>query len=174
MPTATTNRVTNTRTSEAEVFIVAPSTVSYRRKNACAQRRHGAKQDDIDREIEQRPMPDEAIDAEPIKQPLDGELQQEGYAGKDDESREIDAVDVEFAGHETILIALSPESSRLDKARHQGRASGASRQSRRRRHGWPTRNRGSHRSLHRSRRANRARAGQHGRGRVHENARRGV
>src|ERR1700729_1779368 len=151
MPTATTNRVTNTRTSEAEVFIAAPSTCSYRRKNACAQRRHDAKQDDIDREIEQRPMPDEAINARSIEQPLDAKLQQEGDAGKYNESREIDAVDIEFAGHGMILIALSPESLRLHKARRQGKASAASRQSRRHRHGSRSRKRGSRRSRHRSR-----------------------
>ena len=50
-------------------------------------------------EVEQRPMPDEAIEAQSIQRTLDRKLQQESHDAEYREQRNIDAIDIELADH---------------------------------------------------------------------------
>jgi len=72
------------------------------RQDACARRGDNAKQNDVDREIKQRAMPDQTIETAGIQEPLDHDLKQKGDRGKDRESRKVHAIDIELANHDTL------------------------------------------------------------------------
>ena len=71
-------------------------------KNGHGGRRHHAKQNHIDRQIEQCTMPDETIDAAGIQEPLDHKLEHKSNCGKNRKSRKIHAIDIELANHRML------------------------------------------------------------------------
>src|SRR5262249_25958279 len=104
-----------------------------------------ANQNDIDREIKQRGMPDQTIETIGIQEPLDHDLKQKGDCRKDSESRKVHAVDIEFANHDSapimqgwrlrsVRVALHQPAlvASADTAVHQDRESAGGQQSRRR------------------------------------------
>ena len=80
------------------------------RQDARARRRDNAKQNDVDREIKQRAMPDPTIEADGTQEPVDHEdLKQKSDGGKDRERRKVHALDIELANHDTLsTLAASP------------------------------------------------------------------
>src|SRR5262249_44054304 len=104
------------------------STTLCQRQDACARRRDDAEQNDVDREIKQRAMPDPAIEAKGTQEPVDHDLKQKGDGGKDRERRKVHTIDIELANHDTLLTptaSLAPTCGASACAACFGRYSGA-------------------------------------------------
>src|SRR5215467_10987535 len=108
MATPTATSVTSIRLAEAKnPFIIAFSgnsrtAASYERQNARGRRCHKAEQNDVDRQVEQRTMPQEAIQAASIQYPLQQNLKQKSDGGNNHEDGDIYAVNVQLPDHGTL------------------------------------------------------------------------
>src|SRR5215475_12080263 len=85
------------------------SMILCKRQEACARGSDGAEQNDVDREIKQRAVPDQSIEADGGQEPVDRKLEQERDSGEDRERRKVHAIDIELANHDTLPTpAASP------------------------------------------------------------------